>query len=316
MSLFEKQSEGNDLMTKQEIREALYGPIPTIQTPFNKTGEIDYKALSKMIDFDLQAGAKAIVLTAGDSHLVALSDREMAALTKATAQQVQGRGLMVAADRYFDTKQSVAFAKYSAGLGVDVLMVLPPDWALSCTVETMACHYATVAQHIPVMMVTNVFNPRGAAFGLNVVRRALELSDNIVAIKDDMCGSFAHKLTALAAERCAVWAGGLKEDHLNMALYGRIGYLSTFITFKPEVAWQYWNAYIANDLQAASHIVSDIEWPLFDFIAGFSGGFDAAMHGMLELYGLSGRWRPKPYYSLDDAEMEKLADFLRSKRLL
>ncbi len=303
-------------MTKQEMREALYSPVPTIRTPFNKTGEIDYKALSKMIEFDLQAGAKAIVLTAGDSHLIALSDREIAELTKATARQVKGRGLMVAADRHFDTKQSVAFARYSAEAGADILMVLPPDWALSCTVETMARHYVEVAQHIPVMMVTNVFLPRGAAFGLNVVRRALELSDNIVAIKDDMCGGFAHKLAALAAERCAVWAGGLKENHLNMTPYGRIGYLSTLITFKPEVARQYWNAYIANDFQTASHVVRDIEWPWLDFIAGFSGGFDAAMHGILELYGLAGRWRPKPYYSLDGAEMEKLADFMRSKRLL
>ncbi len=51
-------------------------------------------------------------------------------------------------------------------------------------------------------------------------------------------------------------------------------------------------------------------------MVGFTGGFDAALHGILELYGLAGRWRPGPYHSLTDAEMERLAGFLKSKGLL
>lgn len=304
------------MKSKAEIREALTGPIPTIRTPYLETGEIDYKGLNTAIDFDLQAGARAIVLTAGDSHLIAMSDQEIAEVTKATVKRARGRALVVAADRYYDTKQSIAFAKYCAELGADVLMVLPPNWCASATPETLAGHYAAVAHHIPVMLVTNVFIPHGIPFGLETVKRTLGRTDNLVAIKDDMCGEFARKLALLAHERCAIWAGGQKQTHMDMAPYGGVGYLSTFLTFKPEVAHSYWNAWKAGNLKEAAGVIRDIDMPFFDFIAGFPGGFDAAMHGILELYGIAKRWRPKPYHSLTNAEMERLADFFKSQKLL
>ena len=304
------------MISKTDVRTALTGPVPSIRTPYLKTGAIDYKGLKTMIDFDLQAGAKAIVLTAGDSHLIAMSDQEIAEITKSTVKHTRRRALVVAADRYYDTKQSIAFAKYCAELGADVLMVLPPDWAASCTPETLAGHYSAVARHIPVMLVTNVFIPRGIAFGLETIERTLAQTANLVSIKDDMCGEFARKLSLLAHGRCALWAGGLKQNHMDMAPYGVTGYLSTFLTFKPEVAHRYWNAWQSGNLKESVGVIRDIDMPFFDFIAGFTGGFDAAMHGVLELYGLAGRWRPRPYHSLSDAEMERLAGFFKSKKLL
>ena len=154
------------MISKLEAREALTGPIPTLRTPFLETGQVDYKALQTMIDFDIQAGARAVVLTAGDSHLIAMSDQEIAQVTKAVAEHARGRALVVAADRYYDTKQATDFAQYAAGVGADILMVMPPDWGGSCTPENIAEHYAAVARHIPVMIVTNIFSSRGMAFGL------------------------------------------------------------------------------------------------------------------------------------------------------
>jgi len=56
--------------------------------------------------------------------------------------------------------------------------------------------------------------------------------------------------------------------------------------------------------------------PLFDYIKGFKGSFDAAMHGILELYGIASRYRRPPYHSLTDAQMEELGGFLKGKGLL
>ncbi len=303
-------------MSKTEIRNALTGPIPTLRTPFLKNGEIDYPGLRTMTEFVIQAGARAVVLTAGDSHLIAMSDQEIADVTKATVKNVKGRALVVAADRYYDTKQAVAFAKYCAQVGADVVMVLPPDWAASGTPESLADHYVAVGRHLPMMLVTGVFIPRGSAFALKTIELALARSKNLVSIKDDFCGEFARRLGLLAHERCAIWAGGLKQNHLNMAPYGCVGYLSTFLTFKPEIAWRYWKAWTAGDVPGAVGVIRDYDMPFFDAISGLTGGFDAGMHGVLELYGLAKRWRPRPYHNLTDADMERLADFFKSKKLI
>ena len=46
------------------------------------------------------------------------------------------------------------------------------------------------------------------------------------------------------------------------------------------------------------------------------GGWNSALHGMLELYGIAKRFRRKPYTTLDDAGMEELSDVLRARQLL
>ncbi len=304
------------MIDSAEVRAALTGPIPSISTPYTSDGVIDYPGLNAMIDFDISGGAKTIVLTAGDSHFIAMSDRQISQITKATVEQVGGRAMVVAAGRNYDTPQALEFADYCTELGVDVLMLMPPDWAHSNTPDSLADHYAVVAKRIPVMIVTNVFVPRGAAFGLEVLRKTFERTDNVVAIKDDMCGDFARRMAVMVHDRVAWWAGGQKQNHLNMAPYGGTGYLSTFLMFKPEIAHRYWDAWERRDLAEAVAVIRDYDFPFFEMISSLTGGFDAGIHGVLELYGIGTRHRPRPYYSLNDEEMERVGDWLRGKGLL
>lgn len=303
-------------MTRQEIRSALTGPFGSIRTPFLKDGSIDYNGLRNIIDFNINAGVGAILLTAGDSNYLLLSDQEIHAVTRATVEHTAGRAMVVAADRYHTTDRSVEFARYVRQIGANVLMVLPPDWAGSCTPQTLVDHYGAVAKEIPVMVVTNVFAPRESDFGINTIQLLLEQVEGIVAIKDDLCNQFSRRIALLAHEKWAVFSGGKKENHLNMHPYGCDGYMSTYINFYPHVAHDYWSAIQSGNIAQARMIIKTYDMPLFDFLIPLRGGFDAGMHGMLELYGLAQRWRRKPYYSLTDEEMESLHDCLQGLEVL
>ena len=142
--------------------------------------------------------------------------------------------MVIAADRSWATTKAVDFARYAAETGADLLMVLPPDWVGSCTSETLVQHYAAVARHIPVMVVTNLFTARGPDFGLETLRMLRDKVEGVVAIKDDMANEFGRKLSLIAQGRWPVISGGQKQHHLNALHYGCEGFLSTFITFKPE----------------------------------------------------------------------------------
>ena len=306
----------DSMIDKLWVRESLKGPVSSIRTPFDKDGSIDFDGLWKAIDFNLVAGSKTMLLTAGDSHYDVLSDDEIIEITRAVVKHTNRRALVIAADRYYDTLQAVAFAKFCREIGVDVLMVMPPDWANSCVPETLAKHYAAVAEHIPVMLVTNVFIPRGETFGLQTLERTLAATTNVVAIKDDMCGTFARKMATLVYDKWAVFSGGWKQNHLEVHPYGCDGYLSGFISFKPEVAWRYWAAIQADDLRSAARVIREIELPYLKLISGFRGGLDAGIHATLEIFGICQRWRRAPYYNLDATEMEQLKEGIRKIGIL
>ena len=294
------------MIDRDKVKEALTVPITSIRTPFTQESEVDHEGLRSTLDFNIEAGSKTMLMTAGDSHYISMSDAEIAEVSRTVVEHVGGRAMVVTADRFFNTRQAVEFARYCREIGSDVHMVLPPDWAGSCTVETLCEHYAAVAEEMPVVVVTGVFSARGEAFGLDVLERVRDTVPNVVAIKDDVLGPFARKMTLLVRDSWAVFSGGQKQNHLDLHPYGCHGFMSTFMSFKPDVTHRYWDAIQRGDLSEASTVIRDFDHPFFDLLKRSAGGFDAALHGVFELFGIYGRWRPAPYYNLSDEEMEKL----------
>ena len=256
------------------------------------------------------------MLTVGDSHYDILSEGEIAEMTRVAVEHTAGRAMVIAADRYHGTARALEFAAFARETGADMVMCLPPDWAKSTTPQTLAEHYAAVAEVLPVMIVTNRFIPRGEAFGLETLRRARDASPNVLAVKDDMCGAFAQKMCAAFHERCAIIAGGQKRNHLNMHHYGADGYLSTFVAMQTDVTGRYWESIDQENYSAAARIISEQDGPFFDYVTGQTGNFDACIHGMLELNGLAPRHRRRPYYTLEDEGMKELEERLVDLGLL
>ena len=300
-------------MAPTQYKKSLTGPCVSVRTPFSKDGNIDYEALRKQIDFGIVAGASAVILTYGDTLFSLLTDDEIAQLTKKCVEYVNKRVMLVAATGQWTTAKTKEFASFSAAAGADMLMVLPPDWAGSCTVETLVQHYAVAGEHIPVMVVDNYLGARSPSFALAVIKALYENVPRVVALKDDVTGTLVRQICLMTHDRWALIAGGQKQNHINMLPYGVDGYFSLMTTFNPDIARRYWNAIKTNQMDDAIAIVRDYDMPIFNYLLTIEGGFDAGMHGMLEITGLGKRYRRAPYHSLTDGQMEKLRDFLKSK---
>jgi 4-hydroxy-tetrahydrodipicolinate synthase len=298
----------------QELRTLLTGPVMSVHTPFTREGAIDYDSLRGLVDRGIDAGSTTMLLTYGDSLYSLLTDDEVADVTRVVAEQTAGRAAVVAADRIWWTGKTVDFARYARGVGADLLMVLPPDWAGSCTADSFVAHYAAVAVEIPVMVVTNAFS-RSQAMGLEVLRRLRDDVPGVIAIKDDLVGVFARKMAILLRGHWSIISGGQKQNHFDLIHYGCDGYLSTFVTFAPHVTQAYWQAVQTEDWVEAARIIREYDIPYFDYVLGVIGGFDAALHGTFEHFGLSQRWRRPPYHSLTDEQMEQLSQLFLDLKL-
>jgi 4-hydroxy-tetrahydrodipicolinate synthase len=292
----------------ESVRQSLTGPISSVSTPFARDGSIDQAALRAGVDFAVTvANSGTILLTYGDSLYSVLTDREIAEVTRIVVEQTAGRKMVVAAGCWW-TGEAVRFAEYCRSLGVDLFMPLPPNWAGSCTEQTLVDHFEQVSRVMPVMLVTAI-GP-GVSVPLGAIRTLLQRNTGIVAIKDDICGAYGRRLASLNAGRWAFLSGGRKENHFDQHPYGADGYLSLYMRFKPAVAHRYWAAIQAGDLPAAVAVIKKFDIPFMDFCAAHGVHFDAVVHGAMELAGLAQRWRRPPYSSLDDDQMEKLKSFL------
>ena len=302
-------------MDRDEVRARLTGRISHVRVPFNQDGSIDDHGVRSFIDASIAGGAVTIALTAGDSHYYCLTDDEIAHLTKVTVEQTAGRAMVVAADYFYSTDRALQFAEFVRDVGADVYMLLPPVWG-GCTPADLAQHYIRVGEVMPVMVVTAVFANLSDGFALTTLKLMLEQSDRVVAIKDDRGGTFVLQMCLENHERCAIYCGGQKRNHLAMVPFGCDGYMSSFIPFKPEIPTQYWKAVQTQDFVSARRIVADYDVPLFDYALNSKEGWNCVFHGLLEVYGVAKRWKRPPYTSLDDEGMERLRGFLRDHHLL
>jgi 4-hydroxy-tetrahydrodipicolinate synthase len=296
---------------RDEVQAALAAPIPSIRTPFDRDGEIDHASLKRMVDFYVRTGSTALLITWGDSLFSVLGDREIAELTRAVVTSAAGRAVVVACTGRWATVQAVEFARFCREAGAEVLQVCLPFWYPGAsTSEAVVAHHAAIAAEIPLMANSGELHRNGPGDGRAAAGALVETVGNVVAMKADVTGEFDRAVTSLAAERWAVLAGGQKSFHQELWPYGCRGYLSTFATFRPGVARAYWKAVCAGDRGAAVRIIERIDRPFFEYILASPGGFDAAIHGVMELSGLAQRWRRPPFRSLRDEEMERLADLL------
>jgi 4-hydroxy-tetrahydrodipicolinate synthase len=301
------------MISKEKVRQALSGPIMSLNTPFNSDGSIDYPGVRRIIDFTIAGGSKVVILTMGDGLFTLLTDQDVAELTKFVVDYVAGRVMVVAADRMWWTGKTVEFAQYCREVKADMLMVQPPDWAGSCTVDTVVEHYAAISKHIPMMLVTAFLEKWPLNRTVELFEKLRERVPNLLAVKDDICGELGRRLGLIGRGHWAMFTSGNKRVVLANRPYGYDGYMSTFISFKPEIAQEFWKAVAANNEAKTLKIINEVDIPLWDFLEPAIGGFDAVVHGMLELRGLCKRWRRTPYYSLSDKEMETLAHFLKTK---
>ena len=302
-------------MDRAWVRQALSGPMTSVHPVFNEDGALDPVGIARAIDHAVAAGSGTMLLTYGDSLHSILSDREVGDLLRLVVRSTAGRAMIVAADRQWPTTIERAFAREARDAGADVLMVLPPNWGRSVTVESLVSHYRAVAEDVPVMIVTAAFAGI-EGIGLETLRILVEVEPRIVALKDDLCGEFGRRVGRLCHPVWAVISGGQKQNHLDIHPYGCDGYMSTFLHFNPSIAHRYWELIVAGDLATAGLLIDRYERPYMDRILDMPGGFDAGFHATLEAAGLAGRWRRAPYHSLTDAEYEVFADFLASTGML
>ena len=161
----------------------LSGSITALATPFTAAGDIDFPAWTRLLQAQLDAGTRAVVVAGSTGEAAALLDDEYDALLRSAVAFSAGRMPVLAGTGQSNTAKTVRFNQRVAALGADAALVVTPPYVRPTQAGLLA-HFRAVADDggLPVVL----YNVPGRT-GCDMVPETvgeLSVHANIVGIKE------------------------------------------------------------------------------------------------------------------------------------
>ncbi len=234
------------------MKNAIFQGVATaLVTPFDDNG-IDFPALERLIELQLNAGIPALVLSGTTGEGSTLSLREKSQLWSFAAGQASGRAKLIAGIGTNDTKTSIHLAQEAANCGADVLLAVTPYYN-KCSQEGLIAHYTALADatELPLLLY-NVPSRTGVNI-LPETCQILQKHPKINGIKEAGGNiSQSAKLRSVCPD-FPLWSGNDDQIVPIMALGGR-GVISVLSNIRPGLTIRLVNACMRGDYTEAAKL--------------------------------------------------------------
>ncbi len=127
------------------------GAATALVTPF-KNGNVDYAALSELIEWQIYDGIDALVSCGTTGEASTLSDKEQLEVIKYTVEKVNHRIPVIAGTGSNDTKHATELSIAAQEAGADVLLIVTPYYN-KCSEAGLIEHYQTIADNIKIPLI-------------------------------------------------------------------------------------------------------------------------------------------------------------------
>ena len=232
------------------------GMATAIVTPMTADA-IDYEALDRFLDFQIENGINAIVVMGTTGENVTIEFEEQKKIIEFTVKKVAGRVPVIAGTGTNNTEHVLANTRNACEVGVDAVLVVTPYYN-KATQNGLIKHFTAVADasSVPVILY-NVPGRTGCGLTPKTVA-ALAEHPNIVAIKE-ATGNMAQmvEIMHLCGDKIDVYSG---EDALTvpMMAMGGAGTISVLSNVAPKEAVAMTDACKRGDYATAAKMQCDL----------------------------------------------------------
>ena len=228
------------------------GFATALATPMTPTG-VDYDALARLIDFQLENGINGLVAVGTTGESATLEPWERKEVIRFTVDRVAGRVPVVAGTGTNNTAHVLDFTKFACDAGADGVLVVTPYYN-KATQGGLINHYTQVADASQKPVI--VYNVPSRT-GCNVLPSTLNvLADHpmICAVKE-ASGNMAQvvEIFQKCGDRLDVYSGedGLVVPMLSMGGMGCISVLSNVV---PKESVEMCDKFFAGDVAGAAEL--------------------------------------------------------------
>lgn len=196
------------------MKSIFEGTGVAIVTPF-RNGKIDYNALEKLINMNIEKGVRAIILLGTTGEGVTINLDERYSVIKFAKRVIAGRVKLVVGtgnNNFAICKQNTIIAKE---LGVDGALIVTPYYNKTSQAGLVEYYKRLCGVGIPIIMY-NVPSRTGLNIELDTVQELLE-EDMIYGIKESTSDiTRIIELSKICKNKIALYSG---EDNLNYVFY-------------------------------------------------------------------------------------------------
>lgn len=282
----------------------LKGILPALVTPFDAKGDVDFKTLEKLLEYQLAKGVSGFVPLGSTGEYYAMSNAERADVLRCVKEVVGDRALLIAGTNSGSTRDVIAHTETAKKLGYDTVLLAPPYYALPSQEELIA-HYQAVLDAVDVELIVYNYPPR---VGVEVGFETLDaFADNprVIGIKE----SSGNLLRAIEIKKRYgdkyQLSCGSDDQALDFFMWGATSWICGPANFLIDPVVSFYNKFTAGDLIGAQEEMRK----MFPVMASLeSGKFVQKVKYGCELVGFPVGDARRPLLPLTEVEKQDLAE--------
>jgi 4-hydroxy-tetrahydrodipicolinate synthase len=224
-------------------------------TPFTDDG-INFPELARLIEFNIENGTDAIVITATSGEAATMSDDEHKEAIKFAVEQVKGRIPVIAGTGSNDTAYAVQLSQYAEKAGADALLMVTPYYN-KCTQQGLIKHFTYVADRVNIPII--LYNVPSRT-GVNIkpsTYAELAKHPRIVATKEASGDiSAILKVRQLCGDNLTIYSGNDDQIVALMALGGK-GVISVLSNVAPQYTHDMCQCFFDGKVEEAAKMQAD-----------------------------------------------------------
>lgn len=238
------------------------GSIPALITPM-LNGEVDEKALKKLVNWHIQEGTNGIVPVGTTGESPTLSHVEHRRVVDIVVEEVDGRVPVIAGAGSNNTKEAIELARHAEKVGADAILTVAPYYNKPSQ-EGMFRHFKAIAGSVSVpVFLYNVPSRTIADISVATVDRLAKDCENIVGIKDATADMARPSQQRVLTGNHFIQLSGEDASALGFNAHGGIGCISVTANVAPGLCAQFQAATLNGDYEVARNI-QDRLMPLHD----------------------------------------------------
>ncbi len=223
-----------------------------IITPFTNDG-IDYPALARLLDFQLENGTDAIIVCGTTGEAAAMSYEERVRAIEAVVRHVDGRIPVIAGTGSNNTENTITLSRDASSAGVDALLVVTPFYN-KATPKGLIRHYTAIADAVEKPVILYHVPSRTGVKCTAEIYAALAEHPNIVGVKEaggDL--ALVQKTRELCPEDFYIWSGN-DDETAPIMLFGGKGVISVAANVMPGEMHRLTEACLKGDFVTAGRM--------------------------------------------------------------